>query len=182
MGSREENAMRSTTRRTASVLAALVVTTATVLAACGGATRQRRSVRGAERGAGRPASAAEHEPVTIVVGALRPGVTQEAVDALDEQIGQFEAKYPWITRRARGIQLDGSDLHRRPRRRHPAGRVHDPVHRWQGAHRPAPDRGHRRARAHATPTPPSSTPTSSSTARTPTATSTPSRRRPTACP
>jgi ABC-type glycerol-3-phosphate transport system substrate-binding protein len=41
--------------------------------------------------------AAEHEPVTIVVGALRPGVTQEAVDALYEQIGQFQDKYPWIT-------------------------------------------------------------------------------------
>ena len=40
---------------------------------------------------------AGHEPVTITVGALRPGVTQEAVDALYEQIKEFEAKYPWIT-------------------------------------------------------------------------------------
>ena len=31
------------------------------------------------------------------MGALRPGVTQEAVDALYEQIGEFQAKYPWIT-------------------------------------------------------------------------------------
>jgi multiple sugar transport system substrate-binding protein len=30
------------------------------------------------------------------VGALRPGVTQEAVDALYEQISEFQAKYPWI--------------------------------------------------------------------------------------
>ena len=44
-----------------------------------------------------PSQAAEHEPVTIVVGALRPGVTQEAVDALYQQIGEFQAKYPWIT-------------------------------------------------------------------------------------
>jgi multiple sugar transport system substrate-binding protein len=42
-------------------------------------------------------SAAAHEPVTISVGALRPGVTQEAADALFEQIKEFEAKYPWIT-------------------------------------------------------------------------------------
>ena len=41
--------------------------------------------------------AAAHEPVTIIVGALRPGATQEAVDALYLQISEFEAKYPWIT-------------------------------------------------------------------------------------
>jgi ABC-type glycerol-3-phosphate transport system substrate-binding protein len=40
---------------------------------------------------------AGHEPVTITVGALRPGATQEAVDALFEQISEFEAKYPWVT-------------------------------------------------------------------------------------
>jgi len=38
-----------------------------------------------------------HEPVSITVGALRPGATQEAADALNLQISQFEAKYPWIT-------------------------------------------------------------------------------------
>jgi multiple sugar transport system substrate-binding protein len=43
------------------------------------------------------ASPVAHEPVTISVGALRPGVTQEAVDALNLQISEFEAKYPWIT-------------------------------------------------------------------------------------
>ena len=42
-------------------------------------------------------SAAEREPVTITVGVLRPGATQEAVDALNLQISEFEAKYPWIT-------------------------------------------------------------------------------------
>jgi multiple sugar transport system substrate-binding protein len=38
-----------------------------------------------------------HKPVTISVGVLRPGATQEAVDALNLQISEFEAKYPWIT-------------------------------------------------------------------------------------
>ena len=38
-----------------------------------------------------------HKAVTITVGALRPGATQEAVDALNLQVGEFEAKYPWIT-------------------------------------------------------------------------------------
>ena len=42
-------------------------------------------------------SAAAQAPVTITVGVLRPGATQEAVDALNLQITQFEAKYPWIT-------------------------------------------------------------------------------------
>ncbi len=41
--------------------------------------------------------AAGHEPVEITVGALRPGATQEAVDALMLQISEFEAKYPWIS-------------------------------------------------------------------------------------
>jgi ABC-type glycerol-3-phosphate transport system substrate-binding protein len=35
--------------------------------------------------------------VTITVGVLRPGATQEAADALNLQINQFETKYPWIT-------------------------------------------------------------------------------------
>ena len=40
---------------------------------------------------------AAHKPVTITVGALRPGATQDASDALNLQISEFEAKYPWIT-------------------------------------------------------------------------------------
>ncbi len=49
--------------------------------------------------AGGPSASAvaAHEPVTISVGVLRPGATQEAVDALNLQISEFEAKYPWIT-------------------------------------------------------------------------------------
>jgi ABC-type glycerol-3-phosphate transport system substrate-binding protein len=42
-------------------------------------------------------SAAAQPPVTISVGVLRPGATQEAVDALNLQISEFEAKYPGIT-------------------------------------------------------------------------------------
>ena len=44
-----------------------------------------------------PSAAAANEPVTISVGVLRPGATQEAVDALNLQIQEFETKYPWIT-------------------------------------------------------------------------------------
>ena len=44
-----------------------------------------------------PSAAAANEPVTISVGVLRPGATQEAVDALNLQIKEFETKYPWIT-------------------------------------------------------------------------------------
>jgi multiple sugar transport system substrate-binding protein len=43
------------------------------------------------------ASAEAQAPVTITVGVLRPGATQAAVDALNLQITEFEAKYPWIT-------------------------------------------------------------------------------------
>jgi multiple sugar transport system substrate-binding protein len=89
--------MRSTTRRSASVLATFVVITATVFAACSGTTPSSAPSTAPSAGTSAAPSAAEHEPVTIVVGALRPGVTQEAVDALYEQIGQFEAQYPWIT-------------------------------------------------------------------------------------
>lgn len=90
--------MRSTTRRSASVLAAFVVTTATTLAACSASTAS-TAPSTAPSASTKPSqsAAAEHEPVSIVVGALRPGVTQEAVDALYEQIGQFHDKYPWIT-------------------------------------------------------------------------------------
>jgi multiple sugar transport system substrate-binding protein len=43
-----------------------------------------------------PTTAAQ-QPVTISVGVLRPGATQEAVDALNLQVSEFQAKYPWIT-------------------------------------------------------------------------------------
>ena len=90
--------MRSTTRRTASVLVAFAAITATVLAACGGSTPSTAPSAAASAAPSAGASpAGQHDPVTITVGALRPGVTQAAVDALYEQINQFQAKYPWIT-------------------------------------------------------------------------------------
>jgi multiple sugar transport system substrate-binding protein len=90
--------MRSTPQRSASVLATFVVTVATVLAACSSSSQSAAPSAAPSAASAAPVeSAAAHEPVTIVVGALRPGVTQEAVDALYEQIGQFRAKYPWIT-------------------------------------------------------------------------------------
>src|SRR6187401_506475 len=98
---REENAMRSTSRRPASVLAALAVITATILGACNSAASpspSTASVAPSSPGASAPASqGSAQEPVTITVGALRPGVTQAAADALFEQISEFQAKYPWIT-------------------------------------------------------------------------------------
>jgi multiple sugar transport system substrate-binding protein len=42
-------------------------------------------------------SPADQKPVSITVGVLRPGATQEAADALNLQISEFETKYPWIT-------------------------------------------------------------------------------------
>ena len=90
--------MRSTTRRKTSVLVAFAAIAATVLAACGGSTPTTAPSAAASAAPSTGASpVGAHEPVTITVGALRPGVTQEAVDALYEQIGQFEDKYPWIT-------------------------------------------------------------------------------------
>lgn len=44
-----------------------------------------------------PTPGETHKAVTISVGVLRPGATQDAVDALNLQLSQFEAKYPWIT-------------------------------------------------------------------------------------
>ena len=48
-------------------------------------------------GAAAPPGTDTHKPVTITVGVLRPGATQEATDALNLQISEFEAKYPWVT-------------------------------------------------------------------------------------
>jgi multiple sugar transport system substrate-binding protein len=93
--------MRSETRRSPSVLAVLAVTIVTLVAACGGTTPSSAPSAAASAAPSTAASAApsaaEREPVTITVGVLRPGATQEAVDALNLQIGEFEAKYPWIT-------------------------------------------------------------------------------------
>ena len=93
--------MRSETRRLPSVLAVLAVIIATIVAACGSTTTSPSAAPSAVPSAAAPSAAAsagvEQEPVTISVGVLRPGATQEAVDALNLQISEFEAKYPWIT-------------------------------------------------------------------------------------
>jgi multiple sugar transport system substrate-binding protein len=78
-----------------------VVALATIsLGACSAAASPSVSPAPSTAASGSPAasaSAAEHKPVTITVGVLRPGATQEAVDALNTQIDEFQAKYPWIT-------------------------------------------------------------------------------------
>lgn len=79
-------------------LAMVGLSAAALLSACGTAASPSPSASTASQAPGSSASpAAEHKPVTITVGALRPGATQEAADALNLQIGQFMAKYPWIT-------------------------------------------------------------------------------------
>jgi multiple sugar transport system substrate-binding protein len=94
--------MRSETRRLPSVVAALAVITAMIVVACSGTTATNSPAASTPPAASTvPAAsasaAAAHDPVTITVGVLRPGATQEAVDALNLQISEFEAKYPWIT-------------------------------------------------------------------------------------
>jgi ABC-type glycerol-3-phosphate transport system substrate-binding protein len=80
---------------------ALAATVATLVAACGGTTTSSPPAASAPAAsAGAVASSDPNggkEPVTITVGVLRPGATQAAVDALNLQISEFEAKYPWIT-------------------------------------------------------------------------------------
>src|SRR5258705_2664742 len=79
---------------------ALAATVAALVAACGSSTTSSPPASAPAASAGAVASSdanAGHEPVTISVGVLRPGATQAAVDALNLQISEFEAKYPWIT-------------------------------------------------------------------------------------
>jgi multiple sugar transport system substrate-binding protein len=80
---------------------ALAAVTALLVAACGSSASPSPSTASAaptgSSAAPASPSGAANAPVTISVGVLRPGVTQEAVDALNLQITQFQAKYPWIT-------------------------------------------------------------------------------------
>ncbi len=84
---------------------AITVLTATVVAACGSSSPTTAPASASAAAPATPAAsteasaspAAQHDPVTISVGVLRPGATQEAVDALNLQITEFEAKYPWVT-------------------------------------------------------------------------------------
>ncbi len=82
---------------------ALAATTAIAVSACGSPAASSAPATAAPAASAAAVAAptadpmAGHEPVTITVGALRPGATQEAVDALMLQISEFQAKYPWVT-------------------------------------------------------------------------------------
>lgn len=80
---------------------ALVAGAVVAVSACGASATPSPSTAPAASDAGSAPTAApatdSNKPVTITVGVLRPGATQEAADALNLQISQFEAKYPWIT-------------------------------------------------------------------------------------
>jgi ABC-type glycerol-3-phosphate transport system substrate-binding protein len=96
--------MTAWTSRKLATLALSAITTASLLVACGGSTASPSAAPAASPSSAAEATAAAstdpaagHEPVTITVGVLRPGAAQEAADALNLQISQFEAKYPWIT-------------------------------------------------------------------------------------
>src|SRR6478736_7746118 len=79
---------------------AAVALTSIVLAGCGSTSPTTAPASVAAATTAPSASvdpAAGHNPTSITVGALRPGATQEAVDALMLQISEFEAKYPWVS-------------------------------------------------------------------------------------
>src|SRR2546423_3198386 len=76
---------------------AMVAMTVVALAACNAATTSPAPSAAPAASAGNAAPATTHKPVTISVGVLRPGARQEAVDALNLQVSEFQAKYPWIT-------------------------------------------------------------------------------------
>ncbi len=180
-------AMRSTTRRPASILTAFAVI-AIVVAACGGTTAtatpaataaphgspEHRGHRGPEPGR---RARAGHDRRRRPSPRRHPGSRRRAVPADRPVPGEV----PLDHGRARGVQLDGADVHRGPRRRarcptsspsrSPTGR---------GSSRTTRSSTSTRASGRSA-TPTSSTPTSSSTARTPTARSSPSRPPPTAC-
>ncbi|HET6241435.1 MAG TPA: sugar ABC transporter substrate-binding protein [Arthrobacter sp.] len=75
---------------------AMVAMTVVALAACNAATTS-PAPSSAPVASGNASPATTHKPVTISVGVLRPGAKQEAVDALNLQVTEFQAKYPWIT-------------------------------------------------------------------------------------
>ena len=92
--------MIRTLRRSFTRLAVAGITAAVLFSACGTAASPNpttSSAPPASQAPGASPSAAANEPVTITVGVLRPGATQEAADALNRQIDEFQAMYPWIT-------------------------------------------------------------------------------------
>ena len=92
--------MIRTPRSSLARLAVAGITAAALFSACGTTASPRPSASTAppaSQAPGASPSAAANEPVTITVGVLRPGATQAAADALNRQIDEFQAKYPWIT-------------------------------------------------------------------------------------
>lgn len=91
--------MIPTPRRSFARLAVVVITAAALFSACNTAASPSpaASAPPASQAPGTSPSTAANEPVTITVGVLRPGATQQAADALNLQIDEFQAKYPWIT-------------------------------------------------------------------------------------
>ncbi len=91
--------MTARTTRGAATLAVSLVAIVGLLAGCAptATTSSSPSAAAPTATAGaQPSGPAAQEPVTITVGVLRPGATQEAADALNLQISQFEDLYPWI--------------------------------------------------------------------------------------
>ncbi|HEY4753714.1 MAG TPA: extracellular solute-binding protein [Candidatus Limnocylindrales bacterium] len=93
----------ATPRRLAALAFSLVTATSLVAACTSSAATQAPTASAAAAATAAPTAAATadpmkgHEPVAITVGALRPGATQEAVDALNLQIKEFETEFPWIS-------------------------------------------------------------------------------------
>jgi ABC-type glycerol-3-phosphate transport system substrate-binding protein len=91
--------MKSPRRYTA--LAATAIAAALALTACSsgddkaaGPTSSGTSTAGGD----------QHEAVTITVAGLLPGTKQDAIDALNTEVSNFEAKYPWITVKAKDYE------------------------------------------------------------------------------
>ena len=91
--------MIRTPRRSFARIAAVALTATALFSACNAAASPVPSAStppASQAPAGSPATG-DKNPVSITVGVLRPGARQEAADALNLQISQFQAKYPWIT-------------------------------------------------------------------------------------
>ncbi len=114
--------MKSTRRATA--LALVGALAATALAACSssGSGERDRRVRRRARSPSRSSR-------------LQPGSEPEAIDAFNEQVAQFEDANPDIDVEPEEYTWTATDVRRPARRRHPARRLRDPVHRRQDPHR-----------------------------------------------
>jgi len=75
-----------------------------LLAACSSNDDDAATPSGTGSPSGDASSPAADQPVTIEVAGLLPGAEKSAVDALNERITQFEAKYPNITVKSKEYQ------------------------------------------------------------------------------